>query len=364
MTSATPLEDRLRAHFAERAANEPLPGPDTETALAELRSTAEAHPAGGIATTTSPLRWLAIAAAAIAVAGVAAALAIHDRDPGVSTGGDPEPEPTTVPTTSPTTSTSVSTSTTTGSGAPSATATLVLGRDGPIGGWDGERWVEGSRWKDRLGMTGDEDYQLIRLDDPITTQTGSLHDDSCNPVEPGPPAPGVELSGTGGQVEGAGIAVTGVADPRPRPVESLDPAGGTYQDDASGFLLLLGIDDPSPDVRQVVRADLDGDGTDEVLVNVQRITDLQATRPDDYSVVFLQRVVDGGVGASVVRRNTVAADYPGIEAQWINAVADLNGDGRLEIAIRGLHFEGSNDRVYEVGADGTADLRLDLGCGV
>lgn len=183
MTPSTPIEDRLRAHFADRTAREPLPGPSTDEALADIATT-EAIPL----TTRRPSSSLWLAAAAVLVAlGTGAAVLVLQPDDTIRTGdpdenADPEltdsvppTSPTTTPSTTPTTTAST-TSVPTGPALPEG-MTLVLGGGGPIGGWDGDSWIaDEAGWRDVLHATGEEEYRLIRLAEPITTQTGRLAD--------------------------------------------------------------------------------------------------------------------------------------------------------------------------------------------
>jgi hypothetical protein len=43
-------------------------------------------------------------------------------------------------------------------------------------------------------------------------------------------------------------------------------------------------------------------------------------------------------------------------------VADLNGDGRMEIALRNWYYEGAGVTVFEFGGDGATPV-MDNGCG-
>lgn len=102
MTPATPLEDRIRAHLAERTANEPLPGPDPETALADTLRRAAEHDVRGVPA-AARAAWLATAAAALAVlAAAAVAVVVIRQDDGVTMHPGPDEDPTI--TTSPSTS--------------------------------------------------------------------------------------------------------------------------------------------------------------------------------------------------------------------------------------------------------------------
>jgi hypothetical protein len=121
---------------------------------------------------------------------------------------------------------------------------------------------------------------------------------------------------------------------------------------------------------QVVRADLDGDGTDEVIVVVERLSDPQGllATDGDYSVAFVRQLVNGDVHTAVLSRS-IASITPGatryILVARVAAVADLNGDGRMELALQQVYYEGSGTQVFEVqpGTGRLVDI-LGGGCGV
>ncbi len=46
------------------------------------------------------------------------------------------------------------------------------------------------------------------------------------------------------------------------------------------------------------------------------------------------------------------------------AVADLNGDGRMEVVIDDAYYEGSSTAVYELAGDGSLVRVIGAGCGV
>ena len=45
-------------------------------------------------------------------------------------------------------------------------------------------------------------------------------------------------------------------------------------------------------------------------------------------------------------------------------MADLNGDGRMEVVLSQRYYEGSSTVVYEFGDDGRLHQVLSAGCGV
>lgn len=377
---STDIEERLRAHFADRTARTTLPGPEADTALQAARERHGGAPVVSLDGRRGRRRrldrrtWLAVAAAVVLVAGIAGAVAVaSDREPSdVST--EPGPPPTTAPEREPTTLPTTPTTEATDPGAPPAATvpappapgTAATGpfvaREGMLGSWSGSAWVP---WE--VGATppyGDE-YQIVRLDEPITTAVGQAGED-CTPAG----EPYVELGlPWGSKLDPAPIGVTGVDDPRPRGVEVLDPTAPTYRDATVEFLASRGIDDPDPQVSQVVRADIDGDGTAEVVVVAERITDPAGwfAQSGDYGVVFLRSVVGGQVRTAEVSLWSAGPSVGSLVSNVVyrlQAIADLNGDGRMEIVTGARFWESSDTAVHELRSDGTVREVLSVGCGV
>ena len=159
------------------------------------------------------------------------------------------------------------------------------------------------------------------------------------------------------------IAVAGVAEPRPRPVELLDTSSPTYQQAAVEVGAGLGVHTP-PTLTQVVRTDLDGSGTDEVVVAAEHAADPATPRPGDWSVVFLRRVVGNGVATDVVASSIVGADGGdgGFDRIRLSSLADLNADGRMEIVLDGRSIDGRWTAINELGDDGVPAEVLRDGC--
>jgi hypothetical protein len=243
---------------------------------------------------------------------------------------------------------------------PPATATgPIVAREGILGVWDGTAWVA---WRLGDAPPSTRDYQVARLGAPVRTVAGSSAA-GCTPG--GEPRVEVGLGWDAGQ---RGIAVARSGDLQPRPVEILDAAGGQYQEAAAGVAAGLGIADQAPVVRQVVRADLDGDGSAEVFAVAGRgATEPGQAAVGDWSVVFERRVVGGAVETTVLDHNVwdgSAPDYPpAIEQYAILAVADVNGDGTLEVALSTQYWESSSTGLLEVGDDGTLGEVLSASCG-
>ena len=272
---------------------------------------------------------------------------------------------------------STSTTATTASSAtstthPSVPLSVVVGQQGILGWWDGGQWVQAKAGEPTPLPVG-AGVTLVRLQGPLSHATVG--------DEPEPNefcgAPQLDLhpdfpQPTGGVEHLDPVGVHGVDDPQVRPVTVLDPAAAAYRDAAAQVLTDLGIDDPDPEVVQVVRADLSGDGSDEVLVVAERLADPASAigAPGDYSVLFLRQVVDGEV------RTTVVEDFykdpgdpdeetsPYILVYRVSAVADLNGDGVMEVVVEEQYYEGGATVVRALQPDGSLDEVLAAGCGV
>ena len=103
-------------------------------------------------------------------------------------------------------------------------------------------------------------------------------------------------------------------------------------------------------------------------VTVSRLPDPGTpARPGDYSVVFLRRVVEGRVDVVPVDESIpdpTITDAQFVDSVTVGAVADLNGDGRLEAIIERSRFEGRATYAYEFDAAGGVTAVLRKGCGV
>jgi len=140
---------------------------------------------------------------------------------------------------------------------------------------------------------------------------------------------------------------------------------GTYGEIASQLLSSRGLEVPDPIIKQVIRTDLEGDGVNEVLVVAEDVTPGFLMEVGDYSIAFLRRVVGGDVQSAVLEETVVLGeDEQFAGAHTIGTVADLNGDGKMEIVTDSAFFEGFAVTVWEyVDDDLGPTIRLQAGCG-
>ncbi len=254
---------------------------------------------------------------------------------------------------------------TTSSATPSSGAVAVtVSPPGVVGWWDGRSWVA-TDGKRPVPVSGGELYSVLRVTGPVVAERGSQAEERC---ETDPGTSSIEIAGLERESAWPGpIAVSGVANPRPRTTSALDTAAKVYREAAGKVLAQRKIDDPDADVVQALRTDLEGDGKDEVVVVAERIADpgLYA-RAGDYSFVLLRRFVGETVVTIVVAESIpdlTPNTTPFIQSHRVAAIADLNGDGRMEIAVANRQYEGAGMSVYELGPDGSIPAVLEVDCG-
>jgi hypothetical protein len=169
------------------------------------------------------------------------------------------------------------------------------------------------------------------------------------------------------------IAVGGDWNALPRVPKVESTSSPAYRAAVADLLRRNGIRRPQVDIVKVLRIDLDGDGTDEVLINATRAKRWESgsiahdSNPGDYSVVLLRRVVKGKVQTIVLDgeyhprpRNRETEGPPNEYA--LTAVLDLNGDGRMEVIVEGGYYEGGWKTVYAFHG-GKVENIFGCGCG-
>ncbi len=165
-----------------------------------------------------------------------------------------------------------------------------------------------------------------------------------------------------------GVAVGGSFDPQPRPVSKQDPEHEQYRRQVADYLTAQGIAEPVVQIQQVMQADLDGDGSREILIGATRFdTPNGSVSPNaaagDYSVVLLLR--EGQATPVALASNVFpeAREFIAPQRFLVSGVADLNGDGRMEVVVDAAYYEGVFISVYDVlGAE--PKIVLGTGCGV
>jgi hypothetical protein len=114
-----------------------------------------------------------------------------------------------------------------------------------------------------------------------------------------------------------------------------------------------GIAKTKLNLNQIIQVDLEGDGQREVLItgNFYKRGIMEAQTVGDYSFALLRRkTVKGKVRNILIGGEffTKRGYYDPPNERKILAVADLNGDGRMEIVLDTFYYEGNWKQVFEI----------------
>lgn len=244
-----------------------------------------------------------------------------------------------------------------------------------LGAAAGGRWLTTQQTAPHLN--GQEKYLRRSLGGVPTPVTGGQAESYGEPCEQ---AYGVSVkpANTSNQFQ---LSTAAALKAWPRPVTALPTSNETYRQIVRAELIQRGL--PSPEVQLVglTRVDLDGDGTQEVIIEATRYAGREGIyppgigQPGDYSIMLLRHVVRGQVltvtlGVDIAPRTPLKPDN-NFETQPLASVirlagaADLNGDGRMELILYSAYYEGTYYSVQEwTPARGLINTPLETGCGV
>jgi hypothetical protein len=240
---------------------------------------------------------------------------------------------------------------------------IMLGRS--VAGWwdaDNSAWVESNPVSPGIPLAPGTELQVASLDGPQPSVFAGTPIRDCETL-------GTWTTSLEPIVDGGAdtVAVDGTWPLLPRPVTLLSPTIPDYQRAVVEYLRQRGLTDVPVAVDQVIRTDLDGDGVDEVIVAAHHpdaMTGIGA-QAGYFSVVLLRRVEDGGVDTIALFEDLHAVsdtDYPMMGIGNVSLIADLNGDGAMEIAINSSYFESGGTDVYEMMSNVPKRV-LSVGCG-
>lgn len=150
------------------------------------------------------------------------------------------------------------------------------------------------------------------------------------------------------------LAISCDWNPQPRKPVLQSNSSEEYNNIVSKILEENGLKDIPVNVVQNYKIDIEGDGQDEVLLCAQNIepSGLGATFvKNTYSLLVLRKIVDARVENIFLKKSIYLED-----GEWsdgcpsvnnIEAIADLDGDGELELIIQYLYYEGFGYELYD-----------------
>ncbi len=153
----------------------------------------------------------------------------------------------------------------------------------------------------------------------------------------------------------------------PRAPQKLDNTSKTYLKIVKTFLAGKGLAKTSVKIDQIYKVDLDNDKQDEVVIagTYYKNGVSPTAKVGDYSFVMVRKVSGKKVSEILLNGDFIKknVEFGAPNAYQISAIADLNGDGKMEIVVYGEYYEGAFSSVYEINGNKAAKV-LETGCGV
>ncbi len=214
-----------------------------------------------------------------------------------------------------------------------------------------------------------QDFRLFNLRGPQSTilwpigPPKRIEDNTCNPhfrqkLSLVPSELGIAQIAIFDSLGGKNIAIS------PKTLTVMSNDDEKYTGVLASFLERQKLKDAPIKIHQLIRTDLDGDGKFEVIINAIN-TARNLDRKGEYSIVLVVREVDGKTEIETIQNEVTLedSDYPAV--LWENtiaAIADIDGDGKMEIIMYGQFYHGQGWDLVKTG-DGPAERPIICGCG-
>ncbi len=252
---------------------------------------------------------------------------------------------------------------------PTTAVAVVVTPAGTLGWWDGVQWVDSDVTSPSIPVVAGTGFSVTGIESPLTTAIATGVREDCEFIGSYSVALDPELPFDWDRATSV-VAVNATWNPVPRPPAVLDPATATAEDlqIVQDQLTGAGIGTAPVAIAQLLRVDLDGDGTDETVIAAEHpsLSLSEGPRAGWYSMVLLRSVIGGIATTSVIASDVRLVDddsYPSAVRFRVDAIADLNGDGRSEIVVGDREFEGTGASVAALDATGVPATVLAGGCG-
>jgi hypothetical protein len=239
-----------------------------------------------------------------------------------------------------------------------------------LGAWQADHWM--SALDDGTPITpsidGEPTFAITGLGFPKLSGVVGPNGEACFDGSEGP-----SIDAAVPPPEPPGFGYNAIALPtswplKPRPVAQVAGGVPAYQQIGEDAFAGEPVDASLGEVEQIVIADLDGDGDDEAIVGFEYVQDPASPgSPGDLAAILLvdtaSRSAQTIISANVAFDAGDDADFFAIIDRYrVLDVADLNGDGRMEVAIHAWYYEGASVILYEYDGTGLTQV-LATGCG-
>ena len=127
-----------------------------------------------------------------------------------------------------------------------------------------------------------------------------------------------------------------------------------YTDIMKEHLIEVGLENPETTVKQTIKVDLEGDGIDEELIYTDNKIEgtFEEVKKGDNAVLIFRRYVDGKPINQVLDEHIIKEDpeYPSPYRLLfsVDSIADIDGDGVMEIIVNNQYYEGFGWSIYKL----------------
>lgn len=230
---------------------------------------------------------------------------------------------------------------------------------GLLGGVENGKWLNAKQTIAKT--TGMEGYVVTNMKGQSSAQIGATLNS--------PEIPCMEFYSIRNPAASEGVAIGNEAKWKslPRALRAIDGGDKTYQKIVGDILRSKLIAKPTVKITQAFRVDLDGDGAEEVVIAATNYKGglSSASKAGDYSFILVRKMIGKKVQDIIVSGEFYpkAKTFNAPNQVQLSAIADLNGDGKMEIVIYGNYYEGDWVAAYEMKANKPVAV-LQTGCGV
>jgi hypothetical protein len=236
---------------------------------------------------------------------------------------------------------------------------------GVIGGVQNGRWVA----PDRAAKLMKEQTEFVLVGDSAVEEGGVTLGKLIQPTADEPCDDFYAVETELEMERGIGIGSTAKWKLTPRSPKAISPDNAVYKTIVANFLKSKRIRNPNVRITQAMSVDLDGDGTNEVLISATyyKQADLPRTAIGDYSFVLMRTARGRAVANHLLAGEFYLKpeEFGAPNTYQISAIADLNGDGRMEVVLNSSYYEGNSAFVYEMKNARPVEVKaLGAGCGV
>lgn len=156
--------------------------------------------------------------------------------------------------------------------------------------------------------------------------------------------------------------------PFPRQPKKTSVTDANYKKSVADILRLRGLPRSVVEINKTVSIDLDGDGREEVILEAHHTAEDANQNPavGTYSFIIVRKIVGGKVQNLFVGGFFLKKTDEYFDGDYsLSGIADLNGDGKLEMFVEVAGYEENWTKVYEMKAGKPVEISaLSYYCGV